>query len=120
MSQVRHFKGSELTYSQTQVEGAHTTICRAINDQTSSTMGAGIEILDGASIDWTVTYDEILFIKEGEVFIEADGVSHHCTEGDIVWLPNGTRLIYRAPGKCAYFYALFPVDWAKRQGVAEP
>ena len=120
MSKVRHFKGSELEYSRTNVDGAYTMICRAINDQISTSMGAGIETLDSVSIDWTVTYDEILFIKEGQMLIEAEGQTHHCREGDIVWLPNGTRLVYRAPAKCTYFYALFPVDWAKRQGTVEP
>lgn len=33
---------------------------------------------------------------------------------------SGTSLIYDAPGRCAYFYALYPVDWASRQGVEEP
>jgi ethanolamine utilization protein EutQ (cupin superfamily) len=109
-----------MAFKQTNVDGNQTSICRAIGNDVSSTMGAGIETLERVSIEWTVTYDEILFIKEGEVFINSEGKRRRCVVGDIVWLPNGVSLVYEVPDKCTYFYALYPVDWAKRQGVAEP
>jgi hypothetical protein len=41
--------------------------------------------------------------------------------GDIVWLPEGCTLDYDMTGRrCAYFYALYPFDWAERNGMAEP
>ena len=40
--------------------------------------------------------------------------------GDIVWLPEGTALKYIARERVGYFYALYPVDWAQRQGTVEP
>ena len=46
--------------------------------------------------------------------------SHVCEPGDIVWLPEGTHLKYIAEERAGYFYVLYPVDWAARQGVAEP
>jgi ethanolamine utilization protein EutQ (cupin superfamily) len=44
-----------------------------------------------------------------------------CHVGDIVWLPEGCTLDYDITGRrCAYFYALYPFDWAKRNGMEEP
>ena len=120
MTKAIHFKAGELRYKQTDVDGAHTTICRAITSGISNTIGAGVETLENTKIHWTVTYDEVLFIKQGRVTIRTDGENHVCTEGDIVWLPSGTTLVYDAPESCTYFYALYPVDWANRQGVSEP
>ncbi len=121
MSGVRHFKLSEMNFKSTNVGEKSTTICRAIGSEVSSTMGAGIEMLENVSIEWTVTYDEILFIKEGRILIKSDGKEYQCAEGDIVWLPEGATLTYDAnSGKCTYFYALYPVDWAARQGTVEP
>jgi ethanolamine utilization protein EutQ len=120
MTQPQHFPGSGLAFTETNVDGAHTSICRAINRSTSATMGAGVERLERTKIDWTVTYDEILFIKEGAMRIHSGGKTFDCVAGDIVWLPNGTSLVYDAPETCTYFYALYPVDWAKQQGVREP
>jgi ethanolamine utilization protein EutQ (cupin superfamily) len=120
MAMVVHFKARDLVYTRTDVEGNYTTICRAVTNKISSSMGAGIETLENVKIEWTVTYDEILFIKDGSLTIRADGEAHECVEGDIVWLPKGTTLVYDAPEACTYFYALYPVDWAKQQGISEP
>ncbi len=120
MTGVRHFAAATRVMGQTRVGDATTGICRAVDGETSTTMGAGIEVLENTRLPWTVTYDEILFIKEGTMTVHADGHAHACVEGDIVWLPAGTSLIYDAPGRCAYFYALYPVDWARQQGVEEP
>ena len=97
-----------------------TSIAREIDASTSRSLGAGIEYLEDTVIEWTVTYDEVLFIHEGRLTIESGGERHDCVPGDIVWLPEGTSLKYIARERVAYFYALHPVDWAERQGVAEP
>ena len=97
-----------------------TAIAREINPALSRTIGAGIEYLENTTIDWTVTYDEVLFIHEGRLTIESGGERHECGPGDIVWLPEGTALKYIADERVGYFYALYPVDWATRQGTVEP
>ena len=97
-----------------------TSIARVVDSALSRHMGGGIEYLDTVTIDWTVTYDEILFVLEGPLIVELDDGRHECNTGDIVWLPEGTHLKYIAPGRAAYFYAVHPVDWAARQGIEEP
>lgn len=97
-----------------------TAIAREVNRGISRSLGAGIEYLENATIDWTVTYDEVLFIHEGHLRVEFDGQAFDCGPGDIVWLPEGTRLRYIATARVGYFYALFPVNWAAQQGIDEP
>ena len=120
MSSPRIFKHSEIELKPAITPTGTTSIARLINGANSREMGAGIEYLENVEIDWTVSYDEILFIHEGALTIELDGVRHECTPGDIVWLPNGTHLKYIARERAGYFYALHPVDWAARQGKQEP
>ena len=120
MNEVRHFPAAGRRLGTTRVGEATTSICRAVDAETSTTLGAGIEILENVRLPWTVTYDEVLFIKEGAMTVHAGGRAIACAEGDIVWLPAGTSLVYDAPERCAYFYALYPVDWASLQGVEEP
>jgi ethanolamine utilization protein EutQ len=121
MSQAIHFKHDDLPFAAAKTPTGDTRIARVINDRISRHLGGGLEILDRVSIHWTVTYDEILFIHEGRLAIETGGRRFECGPGDIVWLPNGTTLDYDArSGRCAYFYALYPVDWAARQGTREP
>ena len=120
MTGVRHFKHADMTFTTTDVDGTSTSICRAIGSVVSATIGAGIEILKNTAIEWTVTYDEVLFINEGRITVQAEGKEYACEAGDIVRLPNGTTLKYDATDRCSYFYALYPADWAARQGTVEP
>jgi len=99
----------------------NTSIARLVNSTISNHIGAGIEYLEAVTIDWMVTYDEVLFILEGPLTIEfTEDDRHICNTGDIVWLPEGTHLKYIAAARAGYFYALYPADWAARQGIVEP
>lgn len=120
MSAPKVFRRSEMNLIPAVTPSGTTSIARVIDSSLSSTIGGGIEYLEDVTIDWTVTYDEILFILEGNLTVAFDDASHSCQAGDIVWLPAGTHLRYIAKGRAAYFYALYPVDWAARQGTAEP
>ena len=121
MAAARHFKHSQLPFIPAKTADGETSIARVINQAFSRHIGGGLEVLDGVTIHWTVTYDEILFIHEGRMTVRTDQGAFDCGPGDIVWLPEGTTLEYDASGgRCAYFYALYPVNWAARQGTVEP
>lgn len=121
MTEPRIFRRGDMEFRPAVTESGTTSIARVITGAMSRHMGGGIEYLEGVTIDWTVTYDEILFVFEGVLTIELDGKApQECQPGDIVWLPEGTHLRYIAREKAGYFYALYPVDWAVRQGVNEP
>lgn len=120
MSEARVFKRTEMKLIPAVTPTGTTAIARVIDSSVSNTIGGGIEYIDDATIDWTVTYDEILFVMEGDLTVAFDDGEHACGPGDIVWLPAGTHLKYIAKGRVAYFYALYPVDWAAQQGTVEP
>lgn len=121
MSGAKFFRHADLSFVAAKTPSGDTRIARVINADISHSLGAGLEILENVSIRWTVTYDEVLFIHEGRLTIETGGERFDCRPGDIVWLPESTTLAYDATGgRCAYFYALHPVDWAARQGIKEP
>jgi ethanolamine utilization protein EutQ len=116
----RVFRAAERRLIPAVTPSGSTAIAREIGSTISRSMGAGIEWLENVTIDWTVTYDEVLFIHEGHLRVEFDDRAEECGPGDIVWLPQGTRLRYVAQDRVGYFYALYPVDWAARQGTVEP
>ena len=117
---ARIFRAADRVLQPAVTETGTTRIAREIGAAISRQMGAGIEVLENVVIDWTVTYDEVLFIHSGRLTLEFGGERHECVPGDIVWLPEGTHLRYIAEGRAEYFYALHPVDWAARQGTKEP
>ena len=68
MSGLKHYKYDEIAFGKTVVGDQQTSIARLINTAMgSTTMGAGIERLEKTRLEWTVTYDEVLFIREGTI-----------------------------------------------------
>jgi ethanolamine utilization protein EutQ len=120
MSGPRVFRRDDMVLKEAVTPTGTTSIARVINSSISRHMGAGVEYLENVTIDWTVTYDEILFVIEGPLTVEFEGRQHVCRAGDMVWLPEGTHLKYIATTRAGYFYVLYPVDWAARQGTVEP
>lgn len=125
MSGVTHFVHRDLPLIRCEVPGGETRIARVVNGSNSRHMGGGIEIAENVRYSWTTLYDEILFIHEGSMLIriadEKGGREIEAKPGDIIWLPEGSELDYDFRGRrCAYFYALYPFDWAARRGMKEP
>src|SRR5687767_1052897 len=121
MPKAMHFKAKELPYKEARTPSGNTRVARTITGAISRHMGGGMEIGEDVCICWTTLYDEILFIHEGSMTIRSGGEAFDCQPGDIVWLPEGTTLDYDMSGRrCAYFYALYPFDWAARNNMEEP
>lgn len=121
MAEAEHFPFKKLDFQVCKAPGGETRIARVINKRISTNMGGGLEVAENVCIHWTTLYDEILFIHAGSMIVRSGGNEFECGPGDIVWLPEGVTLDYDMTGrKCAYFYALYPYDWAARHGMEEP
>ncbi len=81
-----------------------------VNRRYSTGLGAGIGVFEKCEIEWTVTYDEVLFIKEGKFTLQVGDKTYRAGPGDILWIPKDTPLVYEARGKVVFFYAVWPVD----------
>jgi ethanolamine utilization protein EutQ len=43
--------------------------------------------------------------------------THSCAPGDVIWIPENTPIKYEGD-KAKVFYALHPVDWRQKHGLA--
>ncbi|MBW7922653.1 MAG: cupin domain-containing protein [Rubellimicrobium sp.] len=120
MTTPRIFHAADRTLVAAVTPSGTTRIAREIGADRSRHIGAGIEVFEDTFIDWTVTYDEVIFVHAGELTITLAGETHHCGPGDIIWLPEGTGFRMGSATRAEVFYALHPVDWAARQGLREP
>ncbi len=88
----------------------NATVNALVNVSNSSSMGGGIGIFGaGSNMEWTVTYDEMLFIHEGDFELQVGDVKYQAGPGDTLWIPSGTALIYKAEKDVIFFYAVTPV-----------
>ena len=89
-----------------------------VNTSFSTRLGAGIGVFRDCSLAWTVTYDEVLFILEGQFRLKTKDGTFHAGPGDTLWIPEGTWLVYEADAPVTFFYAVAPIDSSPTTGVA--
>ena len=72
--------------------------------------GVGWGRLRNARIPWTIRYDEVLTVFEGELRVHTGSEVHELQPRDCIWLPAGTELVYEAELALVHF-AIHPSDW---------
>jgi len=120
MTEPRHFKRGAMTFETYGGPPGAATIARLVTPEMSQSMGAGVATFDGCSIEWTVLYDEVIVVLDGRFRLRTGEGYKRTIEagpGDVIWLPENTPLKYEGD-KATVFYALHPVDWRQRHGMA--
>lgn len=92
--------------------GDMAKVAPVIGSDDGTELGAGFGRMINAVIPWTVKYDEIILVVEGEVTIETASGNLVAGPKDCVWLPKGTELVYRADD-ALLFFAIHPANWAE-------
>jgi len=93
------------------------TIARPVTDAISPTLGAGLVRMTRGRIPWTVRYDEVIYVVDGELIIDHDGTSTVAGPGDVVFLREWTPIAYRTESQTTFFWALYPADWRTSRPV---
>lgn len=81
-----------------------------INAGFSKQMGAGVGVFEKCSVEWTLDYDEVLFIIDGKLRLHVSEKTYEAGAGDVLWIPSGTAIVYEATVRTAFFYAVSPVQ----------
>ncbi len=91
-----------------QAQAAH--LC---GEADGSALGAGLVRLTKARIPWTIQYDEVVLVLEGEITVQTEQGALTAGAMDSIWLPAGTKLTYEAEA-ALLFYAIHPSNWATK------
>ncbi len=83
-----------------------------------SPMGAGYMTLDAAApgpgeFPWTLSYDEIDVVLEGELVITRGREVVRGGPGDVIFIPKGSSITFGTPHHTRFVYVAFPADWNK-------
>ena len=75
-------------------------------------IAAGFMSLHKGSFPWTLTYDEIDYVIEGELHIKtAQGVTIG-KPGDVLYIPKNTSVHFATPSWTKFFYVTYPAEWS--------
>ena len=76
-----------------------------------SPVAAGFLTLTRGCFPWTLTYDEIQYVVEGELHIGLPAATVVGRPGDVLYIPKDTAITFGTPSWAKFFYATFPADW---------
>jgi len=74
-------------------------------------MAAGFLTLTRGEFPWTLTYDEIQYVVEGELHIGLPEGRVVGRPGDVIYVPRGTAITFGTPSWAKFLYVTFPADW---------
>ena len=109
-SPVRVVKFEQLDFSPRFEYGEMAEVTAVCGSEDGGELGTGWGRFSNAYIPWTIRYDEVLTVFEGELLLHTAGVVHQLGPRDCIWLPAGTELVYEASEALVHF-AIHPADW---------
>src|SRR5919109_4498529 len=94
--------------------GTNVWLKDVVVTQDRSPMGAGYMSLDKGEMQWTLTYDEIDIVLEGELVITRGGEQVRGKTGDVIYIPKGSSITFGTPNWTKFVYVVFPVNWNEK------
>jgi ethanolamine utilization protein EutQ len=94
--------------------GTNVWLKDVVVTQDRSPMGAGYMSLDKGEMQWTLTYDEIDIVLEGELVITRGSEQVRGKTGDVIYIPKGSSITFGTPSWTRFVYVVFPVNWNEK------
>lgn len=92
--------------------GANVRLKDVVTSADGSPMAAGYMALDRGEFPWTLNYDEVDIVLEGELVITRGGESVRGGPGDVIFIPKGSSITFGTPSHVRFVYVAFPADWS--------
>lgn len=74
-------------------------------------MAAGMMSLRQGSFPWTLDYDEVEYVIEGELHITTADQNVVGRPGDVIAIPKGSSITFGTPSWARFLYVTYPADW---------
>lgn len=79
-----------------------------------SPIAAGYMTLTEGSFPWTLTYDEVQIVLEGELHLGGDAGDQIGRPGDVFYVPKGSSITFGTPSWAKFVYVTFPANWEEQ------
>ncbi len=91
--------------------GGKVRLRDAIRSEDSAPMAAGYMQIEKGEFPWTLQYDEIDVVLEGELVIIRGPERVRAGIGDIIYIPRGSQILFSTPSFVRFVYVTYPADW---------
>ncbi|MBW8984026.1 ethanolamine utilization acetate kinase EutQ [Escherichia coli] len=76
-----------------------------------SSMAAGFMQWEDAFFPWTLNYDEIDMVLEGELHVRHEGETMIAKAGDVMFIPKGSSIEFGTTSSVKFLYVAWPANW---------
>lgn len=80
----------------------------------SPRLGVGVMEMEDTTFPWTLNYDEVDYVIEGKLDILTEGERVSAGEGELIFIPKGSRIQFSVTGKARFLYVTYPADWQSK------
>ncbi|HQY93258.1 cupin domain-containing protein [Caldilinea sp.] len=99
-------------------KSAEVRLRDVITAEDGSPLAAGYMALDaqtpaGGVFPWTLTYDEIDIVLEGELIITRDHEQVRGGPGDVIFISKGSVITFGTPSYARFVYVTYPANWGE-------
>ena len=77
----------------------------------SPRLGAGLMEMEDTTFPWTLNYDEMDYVIEGELSILIGAEKVTAGPGEVIYIPKGSSIQFSVSGKARFLYFVYPADW---------
>ncbi len=109
---VKVIDGSSVKFGR--FDGAHphcVGLTDLVTEQDGSSMAAGFMQWDNAFFPWTLNYDEVDMVLEGELHVRHEGETLIAKAGDVMFIPKGSSIEFGTPSTVKFLYVAWPANW---------
>lgn len=110
---IKHVRADSVAFGVFEGAGAENQVGLAdvVTSQDGSPMAAGYMSWSDCFFPWTLTYDEIDVVLEGELHIRSEGQTVVGRPGDVIFIPKGSVIEFGTPTCVRFLYVTYPADW---------
>ncbi|MDO0822158.1 cupin domain-containing protein [Desulfosporosinus nitroreducens] len=84
---------------------------REVISKEDSQMSAGFLTIEKSSFEWELCYEEIDIVLEGSLTITINGETYQANQGDVLFVPNGSKVTWGSSDYVKLFYVTYPANW---------
>ena len=92
-------------------KAANVRLKDVVTSADGAPIAAGYMALEKGGFPWTLNYDEIDIVLEGELVIRRGAEEVRGGPGDVIYIPKGSSIKFSTPSKVRFVYVTYPADW---------
>jgi len=110
---IKLVKGSDVRLGVFPGAGAdkQVGIADVITSADGAPIAAGFMAWSQCFFPWTLDYDEIDLVLEGELHIRCNGQTYVGKAGDVFYIPKGSAIEFGTTTAVRFFYVTYPANW---------